>query len=148
MAITLPPDFSTFLRLLNAHQVEHLVVGGYAVAHHGYPRTTQDLDVWVAASTANGERVVAALREFGFGETELTPELFGRDEQIVRIGVPPMRLELFTSITGVDFAHCRERAVLIDVDGTQVPVIGLDDLKAAKRAAGRPRDLDDLEHLP
>jgi len=148
MSMTLPRDFSEFLRLLDAHRVEYLLVGGYAVAHHGYPRATQDLDVWVAVSAANAGRVVQVLRAFGFDQPELVPELFCVPDRIVRMGLPPMRLEILTSIDGVQFAECRRRAVPVDVDGITVPVIGLEDLKVNKRAAGRPKDLDDLDHLP
>jgi hypothetical protein len=146
--IELPPDFSEFLRLLNAHGVEYLLVGGYAVAIHGYPRATVDMDVWVAMQQANAQRIVAALDEFGFALPELTAELFLGPERIVRMGAAPTRIEILTSIDGVDFDQCRRRSVSIELDGISVPVIGLADLRANKRAAGRTKDLLDLENLP
>lgn len=147
MDITLPPDFKEFLRLLNSYRVEYLLVGGYAVGYYGYPRATADMDVWVAISTENANRVVAALREFGFSPDAVPPVLFLTENRVVRLGVPPLRLEIITTISGVTFAECypqRTRAVLSGVD---VPLISLHHLKINKAASGRPKDLDDLHHL-
>ena len=146
--IEFPRDFSEFLKLLNANEVEYLLVGGFAVALHGYPRATADMDVWVARRKKNAQRIVRALQEFGFGSVELTPELFVEEERIVRMGIPPMRIELLTSIDGVEFDECARRAVVQIVDGEAIKVIGLDDLKVNKRASGRSKDLADLENLP
>ncbi|MDP6582386.1 MAG: hypothetical protein QF681_17165 [Vicinamibacterales bacterium] len=125
----LPPDFSAFLRLLNAHEVRYLVVGGYAVAVHGYPRATGDIDIWVPMDTVVADRIVEALLEFGFDVASLSPELFQRPDQIVRLGVPPMRIELLTTISGVDFEACYPRAVDSTLGGVPVRVLGLADLK-------------------
>jgi hypothetical protein len=144
----LPDDFSAFLRLLNAHRVEYLVVGGYAVGFHGYPRATVDLDVWIEMSSENAARVVDAVRAFGFDLPSLTPQLFTRPTTIVRFGLPPFRIEIMTTIDGVDFEACRRNAVTFDAGGTPLPVISLDDLKRNKRAAGRYKDLADLDALP
>ena len=148
MELALPPDFKEFLRLLRAHGVEYLLIGGYAVSYHGYARATQDLDVWIAISPANAERMVAALREFGFGVSDLSPDLFLRERSVVRMGVPPMRVEVVTTISGVRFEQCYPERVTDILDGVEVTLIGLHHLKANKRASGRHRDLDDLEHLP
>lgn len=144
----LTDDFKEFLRLFNAHRVEYLVVGGYAVGVHGYPRATVDLDVWVRSSPDNATRIVAALRAFGFAATAPDPSLFLSDRTIVRFGVPPFRIELMTSIDGVVFDVCVRRALVVEIDGTSVPFISLEDLRANKRAAGRHKDLNDLENLP
>ena len=144
----LTDDFREFLRLFGAQRVEYLLIGGYAVALHGYPRATVDLDIWVRVEPDNAARIVAALRDFGFDSPLLAERLFLLADQIVRFGVPPFRIELLTSIAGVDFDACRTRAVLMEIDGLTVPVISLDDLKINKRAAGRHKDLADLEHLP
>jgi len=144
----LPDDFSEFLRLLDVHDVPYLIVGGYAVAFHGYPRATQDLDVWVNASEDVGVRLVTALHEFGFEDAQLTPELFTDPDRLVRLGIPPMRLEILSSVSGLDFDDSLEDAVRTDVDGVPVTVISLADLRRNKLAAGRPRDLADLEELP
>ena len=148
MELVLPPDFKEFLRLLRAHGVEYLLIDGYAVSYHGYARATQDLDVWIAISPANAERMVAALREFGFGVSDLSPDLFLRERSVVRMGVPPMRIEVVTTISGVRFEECYPERVTDILDGVEVTLIGLHHLKANKRASGRHRDLDDLEHLP
>jgi hypothetical protein len=144
----LTDDFREFLRLLDARRVEYLLIGGYAVALHGYPRATVDLDIWVRLDPDNAARIVTALRDFGFDSPLLEERLFLQPDQIVRFGVPPFRIELLTSIAGVDFGPCRGRAEILEVDGLTVPVISLADLKINKRAAGRHKDLADLEHLP
>ena len=144
----LPDDFREFLRLLNAHHVEYLLVGGYAVGLHGYPRATIDLDVWITATPPNAERLVDALREFGFDVPALEPSIFTNPSSIVRFGTPPFRIEVMTTIDGVEFEMCRRNTVHFDLDGLLVPVISLDDLKANTRAAGRNKDLADLDHLP
>jgi hypothetical protein len=146
--INLPPDFKEFLRLLNAHHVEYLLIGGYAVAYHGYPRATADLDVWIAIHPHNADRVVAALKEFGFAVADLSAELFLKEGQIIRMGVPPVRIEIATSISGVRFDDCFAARVVDDLDGVSVGLIGLAHLKLNKRAAGRHKDLNDLENLP
>ena len=147
-AIEFPSDFSEFLKLLNAHNVEYLLVGGFAVAIHGYPRATADMDVWVARTRQNAERIVEALREFGFDLPSLNVDLFLEPERIVRMGNAPIRIELLTSIDGVDFDECAGRSINQMVDGAKIPVIGLDDLKTNKRASARSKDLADLENLP
>ena len=144
----LPDDFKEFLKLLNAKRVEYLLVGGYAVGVHGYPRATVDMDIWVRATGANASRVIDALRTFGFDSPTLEPHLFVDPRSIVRLGVPPFRIEVMTSIDGVEFEPCRARSLAVDLDGVAVPVISLEDLKTNKRSAGRHKDLADLDNLP
>lgn len=144
----LTADFKEFLRLLNASRVEYLLVGGYAVGLHGYPRATVDLDVWVRSTTDNATRIIEALTAFGFDTPSLVADLFLDPRSIVRLGVPPFRIELMTAIDGVTFDDCRARGLTFDMDGVVVPVISLADLKLNKRAAGRHKDLADLENLP
>jgi hypothetical protein len=146
--IHLLSDFKEFLKLLNAHHVEYLLIGGYAVGYYGYPRATADLDVWISIHPANADKVVAVLREFGFDDPELSADLFLKQWQIIRLGVPPARIELTTTITGVDFAECYAARATDAVDGVPVNLIDLDHLKTNKRASGRHQDLADLEHLP
>jgi predicted nucleotidyltransferase len=145
--IRLPNDFKEFLRLLNSNGVEYMLVGGYAVGFHGYPRTTGDMDIWVATNARNAEKIVDVLRRFGFGQAELKKALFMTADNVVRMGVPPIRIELITSISGVEFDQCFQRAVTADIDGIAIPVIALDDLRANKRAANRAKDRGDLEEL-
>ena len=148
MDIGLPKDFKDFLRLLDAEGVEYLLIGGYAVAYHGYPRATEDIDIWIASSPQNAQRIIRALKQFGFDVPELNPDLFLKPESIVRMGLPPLRIELSTTISGVDFAECYQARVTETIDGITVSIINLTDLKKNKKASGRHRDLDDLERLP
>jgi len=149
MATTpLPQDFEEFLKLLNSHGVEFLVIGGYAVGLHGYPRGTADLDVWVSMGQPNADRLVRALREFGFDMPNLNPSLFLEEDKLVRMGVPPLRIDILTSIAGVSFEDCFARREVVSVGDVEIPIISLADLKANKRATGRRQDLADVDHLP
>ena len=145
--IPLPRDFKEFLRLFGDHEVRYLLVGGYAVGLHGHVRGTADIDLWVDRAGENPDRIVSAVREFGFENPELRSELFREPGHIVRMGVPPLRIEIMTSVSGVDFEECYEQRELRDWDGVPIAVISLGMLKRNKQAAGRPKDLDDLEHL-
>ncbi len=144
----LPPDFKEFLRLLNENEVEYLLIGGYAVGYYGYVRATADMDVWIASNAENASRAVAALKEFGFSVPELSEELFLKDDTIARMGVPPFRIEVLTSISGVGFEECYTERVVDVIDGIELPIIGLRHLRMNKKASGRLKDLTDLEHLP
>jgi hypothetical protein len=144
----LPPDFREFLSLLHSHGVKYLLIGGYAVGYHGYPRATNDLDIWVALAPENTERIVAALRAFGFDLPELSANLFLQDESMVRMGVPPVRIELTTSISGVSFDECYAGRIVETLDGVEVNIINLQHLKINKKASGSFKDLNDLENLP
>lgn len=148
MDISLPNDFKEFLKSLNDKGVEYLLIGGYAVAYYGYPRATNDIDVWIAIHPENAERVVAALRDFGFDRPELSIDLFLQANRIVRMGMPPMRIEISTTISGVDFAACYAMRRAAILDGVEVPIISLPHLKINKQASGRHKDLNDLENLP
>lgn len=149
MAMThLPRDFKEFLKLLNANKVEYLLIGGYAVGYYGYPRATADMDIWIATSPANADKVVAVLREFGFNEPDLSPDLFLKEKQIVRMGVPPFRIEIATTISGVNFDECYAQKVTAELDGVKTSVISLPHLKKNKNASARHQDIADLEHLP
>jgi hypothetical protein len=147
MAQPLPPDFKEFLALLNSERVEYLIVGGYAVSYYGYPRPTGDMDIWVAIHPDNASKLVSALSKFGFGDAGATRELFMTPGRIVRMGVPPVRIEVLNSVSGVEFAACRSRRVDTELDGVPVSIIARDDLVANKLAAGRQKDLNDVEHL-
>jgi hypothetical protein len=109
---SLTKDFKEFLQCLNAQSVKFLVIGGHAVAFHGYPRATSDLDVWIAVNETNASLVVAALSEFGFSVPELRPELFLQKDRVVRLGIAPNRIEIQTGIDGVDFSECYENKVV------------------------------------
>ncbi|NPV87037.1 MAG: hypothetical protein HPY45_13630 [Anaerolineae bacterium] len=146
--IRLPPDFKEFLQLLNAHQIEYLLIGGYAVGYYGYPRATADMDIWVAANPVNADKIVKALKAFGFDLPALSPSLFLNENQIIRLGEPPIRIEIITSISGMTFEDCYAQRVVDTIDNTPVNLISLEHLKANKKASGRHKDLNDLENLP
>jgi hypothetical protein len=143
--IQLPPDFKEFLRLLNSNDVQYLVIGGYAVNYYGYSRATADLDIWIAIDAGNAARVAQVLREFGF--TKADAQSFVEPGRIIRMGVPPVRLEILTTISGVDFTECYRRRLKSELSGVPVNRIHLDDLKRNKEASGRLKDRLDLEQL-
>ena len=147
MELELANDYKEFLRLLRAHGVEYLLIGGWAVGYHGYPRATYDLDVWIATSPANADRVMKALADFGFDVPELSTDLFLQPDKIVRMGVEPKRIELMTSISGVEFDECYRGRLETTMNDVPVSLINLHDLKTNKKASGRLKDLADLEQL-
>jgi len=146
--IQLPPDFREFLKSLNKHEAKYLMIGGYAVAYHGYPRATADMDIWVSTSPQNAKKIVAAVKEFGFDPPNLTSNLFTKEGQIVRMGNPPLRIEIFTSVSGLSFDECYSARNVESIAGIEVHFINLDHLKINKKATGRHKDYDDLENLP
>lgn len=139
------PDFREFFESFRAHDVRYLIVGDYALGYHGYVRYTGDIDAWVEPTPENSRRAVAA---FGFGSLGLAPDTVVSPGVIVQIGRPPLRIDVMTSPSGVSFAPCYENRLVVDVDGFELDVIGLDCLKANKLASGRPQDLGDLSRLP
>ena len=144
----LPDDFKEFLRYLTEAEVEYLLIGGYAVGYHGYPRTTADMDIWVAISPKNAIKLVGVFQRFGMKDPTITPSLFQERGKIIRMGVPPMRIEVLTEIDGVAFADCYNARVSAEIDGETVQLISREHLRMNKRASGRHKDLDDLDHLP
>jgi hypothetical protein len=146
--ILLPPDFKEFLQLLHDHHVDYLLIGGYAVGYHGYPRATGDMDIWVAMNSANAERLVAVLTAFGFEASNVCADLFLQPNNVIRMGNPPLRLKLLTTVSGVGFADAYAQRVTDTIDGVPVTIISLEQLKINKRASGRLKDLSDVENLP
>jgi hypothetical protein len=136
------------LKSLNSNHVEYLLIGGYAVGIHGHIRATNDLDVWVHTSAENAARVDRALREFGFAAEGLSPELFVVQNNVIRMGVPPIRIEILTSISGVEFETCYSERKIVPIGELAVPVISLARLRQNKAASARAQDLADLENLP
>ena len=133
--------------MLNAKRVRYLVVGGYAVAAHGRPRNTKDIDIWFEMSEANADRLLAVLDEFGLGSLDITHADFIRPDWVVQLGYPPNRIDLVSSADGVDFAKCYAKRVIIRVDGVRVSFIDLESLKQNKLATGGKQDLADVEAL-
>jgi hypothetical protein len=144
----LNPDFKEFIQSLNDNHVRYLVIGGYAVALHGHPRYTKDLDVWLDMEPGNAGKLIQALEQFGFGSLGLTAQDFLVPEQVVQLGYPPNRIDLVTTPPGVDFAACHAARVDVEVEGVRVSFIDLENLKKNKKASGRMQDLADLENLP
>lgn len=140
-------NFADFLKSLNARSVDYLVVGGYAVGYHGFVRATGDLDVFVRLSPRNAENLVLAFKDFGFDVPELTAAVFMEPGKIIRIGVPPLRLEVMNEISGVKFDECFSQRVEEMIDGIRVCFIDRKNLLLNKRAAGRPKDLADIDAL-
>jgi predicted nucleotidyltransferase len=139
-------DFKEFAELLNARSVDYLVVGGYALAAHGHPRYTGDIDFWVRPTTENIARLLSALDDFGFGSLGLTASDFATNT-VVQLGQPPRRIDLMTSIDGVTFEACFARCERVELAGVRLNIIGLDDFRINKRSVGRLKDLADLESL-
>jgi len=143
----LSKDFKEFIELLNENKVRYLVVGGYAVAFHGHPRYTKDLDVWIELSPDNANRILAALKKFGFGSLGLGPEDFLECDQIIQLGYPPNRIDILTSLKDLIFRDCYKAKVEVEIQGLHIDFIDIENLKKNKRATGRPQDIADAENL-
>lgn len=141
------PDFRELLALFNAHSVKYVVAGAYALAFHGAPRTTGDIDILVQPSGANADRILSALKEFGFGSLGLKPEDFSRPEYVVQLGVPPVRVDLITSLTGVTWDEADSGKTQGFYGDVPVNYLGRAQFVANKRATGRKKDQADLEAL-
>lgn len=141
------PDFQDFLKLLNDHRVEYMVVGGYAVAFHGYPRFTKDIDIFYRPSAENAERIRAALLSFGFQPETISIEMLLADNRITSLGREPLRIDLLNAIDGVTFEECLSGVVAGMYGNVPIPFIGMDALLANKLAANRPQDRVDVERL-
>ena len=142
-------EFREFVECCVAREVRFLVVGGYAVAAHGHPRYTKDLEVWVWLDPTNAERVALALSDFGFASLGLTAADFEEPDVVIQLGYPPKRIDILTSVSGVEFDACFPNRVAVVVPGLEdpVPFISVDDLIANKTASGRLQDLADIEAL-
>jgi hypothetical protein len=146
--MNLNQDFQEFVELFVAHEVEFLIVGGYALAAHGHPRYTKDLDVWVWIGADNSTRIIAAIEAFGFGDLGLTAADFQDPEVMVQLGHEPQRIDILTFASGLHFSDAYENRVYITIGNVQVPFISVDDLRTNKLATGRPRDIADVADLP
>ncbi|HUO08164.1 MAG TPA: hypothetical protein VM008_07690 [Phycisphaerae bacterium] len=140
-------NFLDFIALLEARHVKYLVIGGYAVSVHGFPRHTGDLDIYVAVSPENAVRLPEVFRDFGFGDLDISAEDFLREDFVVEIGREPMKIQVLTGIDGVRFDEAYEDRIVVKEDGLPVPFIGLKSLLKNKEASPRPKDRIDLEAL-
>ena len=140
-------DFKEFIELLNKNNVRYLVVGGYALAFHGHPRYTRNLDIWVWVDQSNAGKIIKALEEFGFSSLDISQKDFLQPGYVVQLGQPPGRIDLLTSVTGLEFETCYDTRVSIDIEDVTIDFIDLESFKKNKRAVGRYQDLADLENL-
>jgi hypothetical protein len=145
--VELAPDFSEFFGLLDAQRAEYLVVGAYALALHGAPRFTGDIDVLIRPTLDNAGRVLDAIAAFGFPVAPLTPKRLCEDDALIEMGVPPVQIHVMSAISGVTWEAAWAGRVEHDAAGRRIPFIGRQELLANKRAAGRAKDLADLEAL-
>lgn len=143
----LSKDLREFIELLSSHAVEYLLVGGHAVAYHGYPRYTGDTDFFVRCTSDNAQRLMRALDAFGFGDVGLAATDFETEGRVVQLGVPPNRIDIVTGISGVSFDEAWAGRVEGKLDGVAVPLIGKEALLKNKRASGRAKDLADVEAI-
>lgn len=140
-------DFREFIALLNSNKVKYLVIGGYAIAFHGHPRYTKDLDIWLELSAENAANTMKVLAAFGFAGLGISDDDLLTNGVVVQLGYPPNRIDLINSPDGIDFAECYPARTEIEIDGLTISVIDLENLKKNKKASGRLQDLADLEKL-
>ncbi len=140
-------DFREFIELLNSNKVKYLLIGGYAIAFHGHPRYTKDLDIWLELSKENASKTLKALEDFGFGDLDVSKKDILQKGMVLQLGYPPNRIDLINSPDGVDFGECYDSKIVVEIDELEICVIDLENLKKNKKASGRLQDLADLEKL-
>lgn len=140
-------DFIDFIELLNLHQVEYMVVGAHALAFHGRPRHTGDLDIWIKPSSANAEKMVLVLKDFGFESLGLKKDDFLKENYVTQLGYPPLRIDILNSISGVDFDDAYKGRIVGEHEDLQISFISIADFITNKQATGRAKDLGDIAAL-
>ncbi len=140
-------DFVDFIELLNTHNVEYMVVGAHALAYHGRPRHTGDLDIWIKPSLENAGKMINVLKDFGFGSLGLTEDDFLKENYVTQLGYPPLRIDILNSISGVNFDDAYKGRILGENDDLYISFINISDFITNKKASGRPKDLGDIEAL-
>jgi len=140
-------DYKDILVALSSEEAEFILVGAYALAAHGFPRATMDIEIWVNPSPENADHVYAALGKFGAPTDQISVEDLTKDDTIFQIGVAPRRIDILTNITGVDFKEASKDAVKVDIDGITLNILSTEHLIKNKLATGRPKDIDDVENL-
>ena len=144
----LPQDFREFISLLNQNNIEYLVIGGYAVSYYGYPRYTGDMDIWINKTDENALKMVAVIKSFGFDTSALSINNFNRKHLITRLGNPPLRIDVLTTIDGVAFEDSFKGRLIAEIEGLKINFISYSGLLKNKKASGRSKDRNDLENLP
>ena len=145
--MTLDKDFEDFVFLLNKYDVNYMIIGGYALAFHGRPRHTGDLDIWIDISEENAQKMFGVINEFGLASLGLQADDFLQKGIITQIGYPPLRIDILNEIDGVEFNEAYQNKLIIDIDGLPISYISLDDLIKNKQVSGRQRDLSDVSEL-
>lgn len=141
------PDFRDFIELLNEHQVDYMIIGAHALAYHGRPRHTGDLDIWIKPSSENASKMIVVLNDFGFGSLGLTEHDFLKDNYVTQLGYPPLRIDILNAISGVDFDEAYNNKIEGDVDGLKINFINVEEFIRNKEATGRQKDLGDIASL-
>ena len=143
----LSPDFKEFIELLNKHNVLYIVIGGYALAIHGHPRYTKDIDIWIDVNAENAQKMITVIQEFGFSSVGLKESDFLESGNVIQLGLPPNRIDILTSADGVDFTECFENILNIEIDNIYINFIDINNLIKNKKNTGRLQDLADVEKL-
>ncbi|MDQ7816526.1 MAG: DUF6036 family nucleotidyltransferase [Melioribacteraceae bacterium] len=145
--MVLHQDYKELLRLLNENQVEYLVIGAFALGFHGAPRNTGDIDIWIRISKENAKRMIATLEVFGFSSLGFKEEDFLEKDSIIQLGVPPVRIDILTSITGVEFEDAYNNRCILKSDGISINYLSKEDFIKNKKTSGRLKDLADIERI-
>jgi len=145
--MNLPQDFKDFVQLLNENKVQYLLVGGYAVTYHGYPRFTKYIDFWVWAESKNAALLVKTLKDFIGSNLGYTEQDFLQKDIIIQLGMPPNRIDLITDLDGITFEEAYSQKIVDKIDGIDMNIIDLNSLKTNKKSTGRTKDLLDYEEL-
>lgn len=140
-------DFREFIELLNKNNVKYLIIGGYALAIHGYPRYTNDLDIWILVDNLNAKNIIKSIEQFGFSSLNLNTNDFLKPDYVIQLGQPPNRIDILTSADGLEFEESYKSKVTIKIQKLDINFIDLENLKKNKMAVGRYQDLADLEKL-
>ncbi|WEK19058.1 MAG: hypothetical protein P0Y49_19975 [Candidatus Pedobacter colombiensis] len=140
-------DFIDFIELLNVHGVDYMIVGAHALAYHGRPRHTGDLDIWIKPSSDNASKMVAVLNDFGFGSLGLTEQDFLKENYVTQLGYPPLRIDILNAVSGVEFDEAYINKVDGLVDELKVNFININEFIKNKEASGRKKDLGDIASL-
>ncbi len=145
--INLEEDFLDFIQLCNAYQVRYLVIGGYAVSIHGYPRTTKDMDVCIEMNEENAVKMVSVINDFGFASLKLIKDDFLKEHGITQLGYAPLRIDIINDLDGVSFVEAWENRKIINMLNVPVNFIGYNELLKVKEKAGRAQDIADVKKL-
>jgi predicted nucleotidyltransferase len=145
--LKLESDFIDFVKLCNEYELEYLVIGGYAVSIHGYPRSTKDLDICIKISEVNAEKMVSVIKDFGLESLKLTKDDFLKRDFITQLGYEPLRIDILNDLDGVPFGQAWINKRMVDFEGTKINFIGYHELLKVKEKAGRPQDIADINKL-